>query len=117
MSIATGELHFDTKPLTTEGCSYEFFNNHTTSTFEPHDEVEKSFYHMSYMYHAVFGTLATIIVALIYCLIDGFNDTTKIDSRYLAPYIRNYFKSHSKMIEMQQCVIHKFDDNDNQIVQ
>lgn len=48
--ISLGKIKFDQKPLSVEGCEYEFFNN-KTNLFDIHASDEKSFYHMSYMYY------------------------------------------------------------------
>lgn len=98
---ASGELKFETKPTSTDGCSYSFetkaFNSSVTATEE---DDSFHFHHISYMYFSFIGTLITIIISFAVSLITSDMDTTTVDSRLLAPFMSKYYgKIHSEVDE------------------
>lgn len=117
-AIASGEIRFETKPVTVEGCLYEFANvstpqfhsgNFTTSeeSFELH--------RISYMYFSIFGTIITIVVAFIVSfLFEDYNPLT-VDPKLLAPFLRKFFYNPAKNnFDGKTIVTHEFtikDDN------
>uniref|UniRef100_A0A182LRU4 Sodium/solute symporter n=1 Tax=Anopheles culicifacies TaxID=139723 RepID=A0A182LRU4_9DIPT len=64
-SIASGSRTFDTKPVSVEECPYEYTRSNITSGLLDADSelehVEKSIYHISYMYFTLFGTSVTCL--------------------------------------------------------
>ncbi|XP_050069210.1 sodium-coupled monocarboxylate transporter 1-like [Anopheles maculipalpis] len=93
-SIASGSRTFDTKPVSVEDCPYDYAYNSTAGVTEMESEleqVEKSIYHMSYMYFTLFGTSVTCLAGTIVSYLSklGGSDRPKsIDPKLLAPCIR-----------------------------
>lgn len=92
--IATGAILFPTKPMSIEGCTYDFdyvLSNATSSA--PDVDRAKSLHNLSYLYYTAFGALISTIITLIYSLLFGFRDPQTVDPNLLAPFIRKYFVS------------------------
>ncbi|XP_049287558.1 sodium-coupled monocarboxylate transporter 1-like [Anopheles funestus] len=93
-SIASGSRTFDTKPVSVEECPYEYAYNTTGGLADAESElehVEKSIYHMSYMYFTLFGTSVTCLTGTIVSFLTKLRGTSHqdpIDPKLLAPCIR-----------------------------
>uniref|UniRef100_A0AAG5CYA8 Sodium/solute symporter n=1 Tax=Anopheles atroparvus TaxID=41427 RepID=A0AAG5CYA8_ANOAO len=95
-SIASGSRTFDTKPISVEDCPYEFSYNSTVNlSVEPGvtlEDEEKSFYHISYMYFTLFGTIVTCLAGTVISLLTKLRTRDvrekPIDPMLLAPCIR-----------------------------
>lgn len=108
-AIASGELTFVTKPVNTHGCSYTFMASdplsmlavNETELFHVEEIVEPEFaiYHISYIWYTLFGAFLTIVVSLIASFIIGANNPRSIDSKLLAPFVRNLLGTNSKREE------------------
>ncbi|XP_058129121.1 sodium-coupled monocarboxylate transporter 1-like [Anopheles ziemanni] len=104
-SIATGSRTFDTKPTSVEDCPYEFSYNSTVDipleTDETIEQVEKTIYHMSYMYFTLFGSVVTCltgtVISLLTKLRTGGDRQEPIDPMLLAPCIRKKLPSGMPM--------------------
>lgn len=91
-AIASGDIRFETKPVSIEGCLYEFGNVSTplTGSLIPSDE-SFELHRISYMFFSIFGTIITIVVAFIVSfLIEDHNPLT-VDPKLLAPFLRKFF--------------------------
>lgn len=117
--IALGNIKFETKPLFTDGCSYNFTQPETTTKvpiLEKDDE--KHFYELSYLYYALLGSSMVVIIAFLLSFIFGFQDPTEVDPRLLAPFMRKFIKSKSKTFTYKDAdgkdvIVHKFDSHEN----
>ncbi|XP_055903273.1 sodium-coupled monocarboxylate transporter 1 [Eupeodes corollae] len=98
-AIATGELSFITKPLTTSGCSYTFFTESSMSMLAINATIEQStaippvdesfkLYHISYFFYTMLGAVITMVVGLLTSLILGPNKPSDVDPKLLAPFVR-----------------------------
>uniref|UniRef100_A0A182Q1N6 Sodium-coupled monocarboxylate transporter 1 n=1 Tax=Anopheles farauti TaxID=69004 RepID=A0A182Q1N6_9DIPT len=93
-SIASGSRTFDTKPVSVDDCPYEHGYNMTMGRLDADTEleqVEKSIYHMSYMYFTLFGTSVTCLSGTVISLLTKLSGTARqqpIDPKLLAPCIR-----------------------------
>ncbi|XP_058129110.1 sodium-coupled monocarboxylate transporter 1-like [Anopheles ziemanni] len=99
--IASGSMKFETKPTSVDDCPYEFAYNTTAGNMEETlEHVGKSFYHMSYLYFTLFGTVVTCVAGT---LISYFNKLREgrdrqertIDPKLLAPWIRGRQKEET----------------------
>jgi solute carrier family 5 (sodium-coupled monocarboxylate transporter), member 8/12 len=116
--MATGKLKFDYKPLSVNGCTYDYdkgISNITTS-MENDTEIStaKSIFHISYLYYTFLGSSIVVIVSTILSCIIGFQDTSEVDPRLLAPFLRNYMSSKSTEKRYvnsngRETVIHNFE--------
>lgn len=110
-AIATGELTFQTKPLTTNGCTYSFFeqnalsmltNNVTTEhALSPSVDEPFKIYHISYLYYTMLGATITMIVALLSSLLLGPNNPSDVDPKLLAPFVRRMIGSKKEKCNLQ----------------
>jgi sodium-coupled monocarboxylate transporter 8/12 len=114
--IALGNIKFETKPLTTEGCTYNFTMANVTDTPVLRDEQpEKHIYNISYLYYAPLGSSIVLVSAFLLSFIFGFQDASEVDSRLLAPFLRKYIgSSASKKLQYtdasgKETVIHNFE--------
>lgn len=115
-SSQDGELVFETKPVSTEGCTYEYYRNQPNVTLKETSDEEFHLHHISYLYYSVLGTIITIVIAFIISLFVGFKNSSDIDSKLLAPCIRNYFlKPDFEMSVKNVSVKHEFNITHNQI--
>lgn len=120
MEIATGVLKTPTKPMSIEGCTYDFVHFITNSTIVETVEHSKSLHHISYLYYTGFGAMITCVFGFIFTLILGKRDPSTVDPMLLAPFMRKYYASESKtssQIEKDDhaCLHHEFEIKDNQI--
>lgn len=118
--IALGNIRFETKPLTTDGCTYNFTlpessSNNTSVPLTPaasDDDREKHIYEISYLYYTPLGSSLVIIASVILSLIFGFQDSSEVDSRLLAPFMRKYINKNEQVsykdAQGKNVFVHKF---------
>lgn len=108
-AIATGELQFATKVVSTSGCSYHFIAeeamsmlaiNETAPTMmmpPPPDSEATGFqiYHISYLWYTLVGSSICIIVSLIASYIIGPNKPSELNPNLLAPFVRKLIRPRS----------------------
>lgn len=114
--IALGNIKFPTKPLFTDGCSYNFTLATTTPNNPVFEDAEKHFYEVSYLYYALIGSGIVVIGSLLLSFVFGFQDPTEVDPRLIAPFLRKYINSktdtfHYKTPEGKDVTVHKFSSN------
>lgn len=115
--IALGNIRFQTKPLSTEGCTYSFnatSSLNATQTPFMDENREKHIYEISYLYYAPLGSAIVIVTAFLLSFIFGFQDASSVDPRLLAPFLRKYINSDSKKVKYmdasgKETVVHNFD--------
>lgn len=105
-AIATGELKFATKEVSTSGCSYNFMAddpmsmlamNESASTSIPVEIEPAGFqiYHISYLWYTLLGSSICIVVSLIASYVIGPNKPSEINPNLLAPFVRKLIKPRS----------------------
>jgi insulin-like growth factor 2 mRNA-binding protein 1 len=119
--MALGNIRFETKPLSVDGCTYSFTPTIDTLTSNSTEfpmmdaEREKKIYDVSYLYYSPLGAIIVIVSAFILSFIFGFQEADKVDSRLLAPFLRKYIKSagNDKVQYSEkggkEAVVHTFD--------
>lgn len=126
--MALGNMKFQYKPLTVDGCDYNFtaVTNFTRvddfatteSTIASVDQ-EKHIYHISYLYYCLLGSTIVVVTSFLFSFIFGFQDPTEVDSRLLAPFMRKFINSKDKkqqsfkIVNGKEAVVHEFDIKDN----
>ncbi|GAB1869714.1 Sodium-coupled monocarboxylate transporter 1 [Camponotus japonicus] len=111
-AIASGQIKFDVKPVSTKGCNYSFpqMENLLLSVSldsildDANGEEPWALYRLSYLWYTMTGALMTITVGLIVTLITSQN-VEKLDPMLLAPFIRKYLKTTSKDIPSEELQI------------
>lgn len=118
-AIATGELKFATKVVSTTGCSYHFMPdepmsmlaiNASTATSNPAEMAETAgfqIYHISYLWYTLVGSSICIIVSLIASYIIGPNKPSEVNPKLLAPFVRKLIKPRSSEAAASENVIEK----------
>lgn len=91
--MALGHIKFPTKPVAIDGCLNGTVITDTKAQQLP---IESSIYHLSYLYYTLIGTLLVLIIASIFTIFLGIEDTKKIDERLLAPVVRKFGKPRTK---------------------
>lgn len=103
-AIATGELKFATKDVSTSGCSYHFIAeeamsmlaiNETTAATNPRMNAEPvgfQIYHISYLWYTLIGCSICIVISLIVSYITGPNKPNELNPNLLAPFVRKLIK-------------------------
>lgn len=125
--LATGKLKFEYKPLSVNGCSYEFNASLSTTAAVVSDDVEsdnatmeKSIFHISYLYYTLLGSFIVVVTSTVLSCILGFENTDDVDPRLLAPFLRRYFASSKssnrryKGSNGRDVVIHTFETKERQ---
>lgn len=116
LAIARGEMVFETKPVSTEGCSYEFDEvshfNYTTNI--PIVKDSNPLFHLSYMVFILVGSLTTIIIGNVASLILGRQNINDLDLNLLAPFVRRFVTkkpslSHQPDLKEKESIIHAFE--------
>ncbi|KAG5314760.1 SC5A8 protein, partial [Acromyrmex insinuator] len=115
-AIINGKIKFDTKPVTTEGCTYSFPQVENLLLSVPPDTILNNvgeepwaLFRLSYLWYTMTGALVTITVGLIVTLITS-EDIEKLDPMVVAPFVRKYLKTSKKNItqeELQQIKVAK----------
>lgn len=121
--MALGNMNFESKPLSVDGCGYNFtvssFDESTTSapSFDDSNN-EKHIYHISYLYYTLLGSIIVGVTSLILSCVFGFEDASEVDSRLLAPFLRKYISSKANKqqftsVNGKDIVVHSFDTKEN----
>jgi solute carrier family 5 (sodium-coupled monocarboxylate transporter), member 8/12 len=124
LEIANGNMYYNTKPLTVEGCTYNFTiedndsDLNATQTVLFDERPEKHIYEISYLYYTLVGSVIVVISAFIYSFIFGFQDPKEVDAKLLAPIIRKYIhtefeKVHYTESHGKDTVVHNFEIKEN----
>lgn len=108
-AIASGQIKFDVKPVTTEGCTYSFPQVENLLLSVPPDSIlddtngEEAWalYRLSYLWYTMTGTLVTISVSLIVTLVTSQN-IEKLDPMLVAPFMRKYLKTSRKDVPPEE---------------
>lgn len=101
--IAMGNMKYPTKPVSVEGCTYEFTAlNGTLLDVDQPGDTERSLFHISFMYYTLMGCFIVIVSSILFSLIVGFNDVKDVDINLLAPFMRKYFKSVEEVDKEKQ---------------
>lgn len=122
--MALGHMNFEYKPLSVNGCDYNFTMESDEAVFSTtestvlHSEHHKHIYHVSYLYYTLMGSMIVTGSAFMFSFLFGFQDPTEVDPRLLAPFLRKYIKSkpskqHYTNTSGRETVIHNFDTKEN----
>ncbi|XP_023305229.2 sodium-coupled monocarboxylate transporter 2-like [Lucilia cuprina] len=92
---AMGVLKFPTKPVSIEGCTYEFeaLNKTILSTTEP-SSGSAPLHHVSFLWYSAIGAVITISVSLLSTLFYGRQDSSEVDPKLITPVLRKYMNKY-----------------------
>lgn len=101
IEIARGNITYPTKPVSTEGCTYNFSAVNKTNILDPGlEDTDTNIFHLSFMYYTLMGSVIVVVASTVFSFIFGFNDLADVDLRLLAPFIRKYFMAEKKEMEI-----------------
>lgn len=121
VSIALGEMVFAEKPVTVEGCTYDFVPSNKTVSFSPDEvvtQVQKSLHHVSFLYYTLIGSMVPTIIGYLSSILMGFigsssSEKHQVDPQLLAPFLQKYYQPSKANHVME--VIHEFETKDIQL--
>ncbi|XP_065344869.1 sodium-coupled monocarboxylate transporter 2-like isoform X2 [Cloeon dipterum] len=89
-ALRSGTLRFANRPLSVDGCLYDFPATNATLN---HESVEEAFwvFRISYLYLTVVGFVTMAVVATIVTWITGPNDLSKMNPDLFSPYVQFLF--------------------------
>ncbi|XP_059471470.1 sodium-coupled monocarboxylate transporter 2-like [Neocloeon triangulifer] len=89
-ALRSGTLRFENKPLSVDGCLYDFPSTNETLNFTP---VEDAFwvFRISYLYLTVIGFTTLLVVAFFVTLATGPNDISKMNPDLFSPLVQGLF--------------------------
>ncbi|XP_058447773.1 sodium-coupled monocarboxylate transporter 1-like [Malaya genurostris] len=108
ISIASKEIINTTKPVSVEGCSYEF--DEIVETVEHPTSFNKSLHHVSFLYYALIGATVTSVSSLVGASFLGRQNTEDLNPLLVAPFLRKFY--FRKQTNEKIGVVHCFEDAD-----
>ncbi|XP_053696505.1 sodium-coupled monocarboxylate transporter 1-like [Sabethes cyaneus] len=111
IAIASKEIIYPVKPVSTEGCIYDFDNS--TVQEENSASVEKSIHHVSFLYYTLIGAVITSVTALLSITCIGQQDISKLNPLLIAPFLRKYFYPPENSNKIG--VVHCFEEADTKL--
>ncbi|XP_043064896.1 sodium-coupled monocarboxylate transporter 1 isoform X2 [Drosophila ficusphila] len=117
LAINSGEMTFQTKPVSVEGCDYEFDHSLVTpanATIDLPESASLSFtqelYHVSFMFYSVMGTIVGVTCAHLAGFIFGRNKPEDVDADLLSPCIRGFQKSSYVSVKLNENNLKSFNE-------
>ncbi|KFB37461.1 hypothetical protein ZHAS_00004598 [Anopheles sinensis] len=115
ISIALKEIVFAEKPVTVEGCQYEFTPKNGTLFESDYTPGEKSLHHVSFLYYTMIGSVVPTLVGYLSSFILPRTKTDDIDPLLLAPFLRRFYPSQNSKPHHMTEVLHEFETKDIQL--
>uniref|UniRef100_A0A182SEV4 Sodium/solute symporter n=1 Tax=Anopheles maculatus TaxID=74869 RepID=A0A182SEV4_9DIPT len=115
IAVAAKEMLIPAKPVSVEGCEYEFVlppGYNTTATL-PTQPIEKSIHHVSYLFYTFIGAVTTVLVGSITAAILRRQQPGKLDPLLLAPFVRKIYFPES--IPRTTVTTHTFNKDDTEL--
>ncbi|XP_037950756.1 sodium-coupled monocarboxylate transporter 1-like [Teleopsis dalmanni] len=94
VAFAAGEVIFPTKPVSVDGCTYEFDRNLLLNANLNGTTPKKldSLHNVSFLWYTTIGSTLTILISLIATLFFGSQDTSQVDPILVVPFVRKFMK-------------------------
>ncbi|XP_039232655.1 sodium-coupled monocarboxylate transporter 1 isoform X4 [Drosophila yakuba] len=115
LAINSGEMQFESKPVSVEGCDYEFDRDLLTpanATIPMTETGSLSFaqqlYHISFMFYSVMGAAVGVITAHLAGFVFGRNTADDVDIELLSPCIRRFQKSSYASVKLDENTLKSF---------
>uniref|UniRef100_A0A182U0H1 Sodium/solute symporter n=1 Tax=Anopheles melas TaxID=34690 RepID=A0A182U0H1_9DIPT len=115
ISIALKEIVFAEKPVTVEGCLYEFTPKNGTLFEADSTPGEKSLHHVSFLYYTMIGSVVPTIVGYLASFVLPRSKTDDIDPLLLAPFLRRFYRARDTKANHMTEVLHEFETKDIQL--
>ncbi|KMZ05986.1 sodium-coupled monocarboxylate transporter 1 isoform X2 [Drosophila simulans] len=115
LAINSGEMQFESKPVSVEGCDYEFDRDLVTpanATIPLTESGSLTFaqelYHVSFMFYSVMGAAVGVITAHLAGFVFGRNTADDVDIELLSPCIRRFQKSSYSSVKLDENTLKSF---------
>ncbi|XP_077301640.1 sodium-coupled monocarboxylate transporter 1-like [Arctopsyche grandis] len=92
VAIANGNINFPHKPLSTEGCDYNFTMKELPNLISSEDEEVFVLYRISYIWYTLVGAVVTVLIGLLVSCFLHPNDPRDVNPELLAPFLRKIIK-------------------------
>lgn len=113
-AVSTGEVYIAKKPVSIDGCDYEFDRsalgnssiyheyeknilsrilNLILNYFRPTEHAAKELHHISFLLYSTVGAIVAIFSSFISSFYFGFNDTSEVDRKLISPIMHRFMKS------------------------
>ncbi|KAH8359979.1 hypothetical protein KR093_009843, partial [Drosophila rubida] len=107
MAMNSGELHYESKPTSVEGCQYQFEQPLVTpanaTVSEPDPSTERNIYHLSFFWYTALGGVLCTVVALLASFVFGWQDVSQLDPGLITPCMRRFLpKQNYQAIDLQE---------------
>ncbi|XP_074030971.1 sodium-coupled monocarboxylate transporter 1 isoform X3 [Leptinotarsa decemlineata] len=90
--VASGDVTFPEKPVSTEDCHYHFTPKPFILNDLTHTDEQFMIYRLSYMWYCLLGMLIAMIIGLVVSFLTKPLDPRDVDPKLLAPFIRRWIK-------------------------
>ncbi|XP_016988406.1 uncharacterized protein LOC108050986 [Drosophila rhopaloa] len=117
LAINSGELQFESKPVSVEGCDYEFERplvtpaNATISMAESESlGFAQQLYHVSFMLYCAMGAIVSVTTAHLAGFIFGRNKAEDVDIDLLSPCIRGFQKASYFSVKLDENTLKRFNE-------
>ncbi|EDW98684.2 sodium-coupled monocarboxylate transporter 1 isoform X2 [Drosophila yakuba] len=117
IAINSGEIHPEEKPVSIEGCDYEFDHSLLTpanATLHIGESASLSFaeqlYHISFMFYTAMGGALSVIVGHLAGFIFGRNKPGDVEDDLLSPCIRRFQKSKYSSVNLNENSLRSSDE-------
>ncbi|XP_022209730.2 sodium-coupled monocarboxylate transporter 1 isoform X2 [Drosophila obscura] len=117
MAVTSGEMQWETKPVSTDGCTYEFERplvspaNATIPTAEHTSlSIGEQIYHVSFMYYSMIGAVVSVVVAQLAGFFFGRNTPEDVDPELLSPCIRGFYKTNYASVQLEENTLTNFNE-------
>ncbi|XP_065162813.1 sodium-coupled monocarboxylate transporter 1-like [Atheta coriaria] len=117
-AIASGDIYFPEKSVSTEGCHYHFtpklsrsmhFNN-TMNANVLHTDETFMLYRLSYLWYTFVGAVVSIVIAILMTLlVTKIQDPADVDPQLLAPFIRRFVSNRKYPNQPRDGIIYAYE--------
>ncbi|XP_017079737.2 sodium-coupled monocarboxylate transporter 1 isoform X2 [Drosophila eugracilis] len=109
LAINSGEMKFEAKPVSVEGCDYEFERDlvttaNVTTPLSGSESLSfvQQLYNISFMFYSVLGALIAVTVAHLAGSVFGRNKDDDVDIDLLSPCVRGFQKSNYSSVKLNE---------------
>ncbi|XP_037714192.1 sodium-coupled monocarboxylate transporter 1 isoform X4 [Drosophila subpulchrella] len=117
LAINSGEITFEAKPVSVEGCDYEFDrdllspSNTTIPITEPASlSFAQQLYNISFMLYSCMGAAVGVTAAHLAGFIFGRNKVEDVDLELISPAIRGFYKSSYTSVKRDDNTLESFNE-------
>ncbi|XP_020798579.1 sodium-coupled monocarboxylate transporter 1 isoform X2 [Drosophila serrata] len=113
LAINSGEIQFETKPVSVEGCDYEFEHplvspanaTYAISSQSASLTFAQQLYNVSFMLYSTMGATVAVITAHLAGFIFGRNKPEDVDIDLLSPCIRRFHKINYTSVKLDETIL------------